>query len=225
MNPRIIIPAAGDAVRFGGLPKELLPISEADCSLTHAVRLGQTFGDVLIVSNPDKEHWHRVALKRAELDCEIAVRKDHRKKDLWGSIEFGLAAGGETRAGGLILADTVTVPAKDCETPKVKPDLAFGCFKTWEPERFSVLLPDRIATKAPRGVMERPALAWGMVMWSAAAADFLLGLEVSHYDRAFEAAMQRFHWHMFDLTSYHDLGTFQAYKNFLATNGTNKTQI
>ena len=216
MRRRIIIPAAGDAVRFGGCPKELLPISETDCALTRAVRLAQSLGGVaVVISNPHKARFHEAALKRAGLDGEIVVREKYQHKDLWGSIERGLEL---DRAGGLILADTVAAIGVDAVTlvPQNR-QLVFGCFQTREPGRFSILLPDRIATKeaaAPGNC------AWGMVFWDAAVTNFLLGLELDHYDRAFEAAMGRFQWGMFPLEYYYDLGTFAAYRDFLsATDG------
>jgi hypothetical protein len=217
---RIIIPASGDALRFGGLPKELLPISDVDCSLTYAVRTAQALGGVAVItSNPHKEYFHRAALKRAGLDCEIIVRTNYQHKDLWGSIERGLEPG---RAGALILADTVSAWDFD-KLPEdydpLKTDLAFGTFETKQPERFSVIIGCHIATKempvAPvAGYGDR---AWGTIFWSAAVTDFLLGLEISHYDRAFEAAMKEFKWSTFPLKFYYDLGTFPAYAAFLIT--------
>jgi hypothetical protein len=207
MSRRIIIPAAGDAVRYGGIPKELLPISETDCSLTNAVKLAQGLGDPVIISNPHKEYFHRKALDRAHLICEIVVRQDYQHKDLWGSIERGLEL---ERAGGLILADTVTL-FNAAHTFQTAP-LEFGIFETKEPERFSIVTPEGIYTKhkSPPGNQ-----AWGMMLWNADVTNFLLGLEVDHYDRAFESAMHHFNWKAFPLSFYHDLGTFKAYREFL----------
>lgn len=209
MKPRIIIPAAGEAVRFGGLPKELLPISETDCSLTRAVRVAERLGgEPVIMSNPMKEFFHHAALQRAKLECEVVVRNNYQHKDLWGSIERGLEPG---RAGGLLLADTVSdgviiLPGAQCK-------LTFGYFHTSEPSRFSILLPDRIATKEDKPPGNQ---AWGMVFWDGDVTDFLLAQEVTHYDRAFELAIKQFATRLFKLNYYFDLGTFKAYKDFLA---------
>lgn len=51
---RIIIPAAGAAVRFGGVPKEMLPISEEETLLGRAVRLARTLGKPMIISSRKK---------------------------------------------------------------------------------------------------------------------------------------------------------------------------
>lgn len=215
MTRRIIIPAAGDAVRFGGCPKELLPISETDCSLTRAVRLARALGgEPVIISNPHKEIFHRLALERAGLECELRVRQNWKRKDLWGSIEFGLQNG---VAGGLLLADTVPAinPATDWKK-FAGVQLLFGVFETREPERFSILTPDGIATKQPHPPGN---LAWGMMFWTAEVTDFLRLQETEHYDRAFEAAMKNHAWDVFKLEAYHDLGTFAAYREFLTTDG------
>jgi hypothetical protein len=232
MKRRIIIPAAGDAVRFGGIPKELLPISETDCALTHAVRLAQSFeAEALVVTNPRKKELHQSVLERSGLPVEICVRQNWKHKDLWGSIELGLSANMQAgfESGGLILPDTVaetssiSIPVYDSSLGNpAHPGgtaILFGVFTTLETERFSVVVPYvgdskrvRIATKEK---LPGDGLAWGMILWNKNAADFMLGLEVGHYDRAFEAAARQFNWGMFKLASYHDLGSFKSYREFL----------
>lgn len=214
MTRRIIIPAAGDAVRFGGLPKELLPISETDCSLTRSVKLAHSLGGcAVVITNPIKEAFHRAAIARAGAqDVDFKVRNDWKHKDLWGSIERGLERGAP---GGLILADTV--PLLDYKVPNLlmqheKYELVFGEFWTDFPERFSVVLADRIATKEKNPGRN---LAWGMVFWSAAVTTYLLEQRFDHYDRAFEAVMKNVRVGRFILDGYYDLGTFSAYKEFL----------
>ena len=222
-HPRrnIILPAAGDSVRFGGLPKELLPMTGEHCLLTYNVFMALALGGTpVIITNPHKEYWHRKALERAEIDeawVEFRVRKDYRHKDMWGSFERGLDPG---VAGGLLLPDTMIPfddPAKLPHPGRVLMrgdycQLAFGLFETATPERFSIVTPHGICTKQK----EAPGnLAWGMILWEAEATDFLLAQEVDHYDRALERAMLALPWDTFRLPAFYDLGTFPDYYGFL----------
>ena len=217
----IILPAAGDAVRFGGVPKELLPMTATQCLLTYNVFTALAVGGTpIIITNPHKLYWHRKALERAGIAEELVefrVRKDYRHKDMWGSFERGLDPG---VAGGLLLPDTM-IPFAD---PALMPhpervlmrgefcQLAFGLFETATPERFSIVTPYGICTKQK----DAPGnLAWGMLLWEAAATDFLLAQEVEHYDRALERAMLALPWDTFRLPAFHDLGTFEDYVRFM----------
>ena len=55
-----------------------------------------------------------------------------------------------------------------------------------------------------------------MLLWEAAATDFLLAQEVEHYDRALERAMLALPWDTFRLPAFHDLGTFEDYFLFMS---------
>lgn len=202
MKPlRVIVPAAGLAVRFGGVPKELLPIAERSTPLQHAVELGQRLGEVVVITSDEKSSLHRRLLPGVEL------RRQGPEPELWGALRTGLARG---QGGALIMADTVTDFGA---LPDPRSPICFGTFATDEAHRFSVLNDGAIATKQPlRGTHS----AWGVVTWSAEVTDFFLSLGDVHYDRAFEAAMRRFGWGTFPLRYYFDLGTFAAYCDFLA---------
>jgi hypothetical protein len=195
-----VVPAAGVAVRFGGVPKELLPIDVHTTSLQHAVSLGRRLGDVVVITNREKRGLHRRLLAGVELRQQGGV------PELWGALRAGLRAG---RGGALIMADTVTDFGP---LPERRPPLMFGVFETHEAHRFSVLKDGRIATKQP---LPGRHLAWGMVVWSAEVTELFRSLEPMHYDRAFERAMERFEWATFPLRYYFDLGTFDAYRSFL----------
>jgi len=197
---RVIIAAAGHAVRFGGIPKELLPLGVADTPLQRAVALGRRLGEVVVITNPEKASLHRRVLEGVEL------KRQGPRPELWGAIRTGLQRG---RPGALIMADTVT----DFRRFEMTHPLMFGTFTTRESHRFSVLGARAIATKKR---LVGPRQAWGVVSWSAEVSDFFMTLEVSHYDRAFEAAIRRFGYGTFALKHYADLGTFEAYRQYLA---------
>lgn len=206
MKRRVIIPAAGEAVRFGGVPKEMLPISGEETLLARAVRIARKIGEPVIVTNRNKEHLHR----RLVPDAEIIVKEDHRHLDLWGSILVGLKHG---IPGGLVLPDAVT--DFDPLTIPAHLPICFGTFQTDTPERFSCLIGDRIATKQ---CAEVPAVAWGMVAWSGLVSEAFLAETFVTYDAVFQMVMQTMGYGTFPLHYYQDLGTFAAYRQFLLSN-------
>jgi hypothetical protein len=59
-----ILPAGGNATRFRGIAKELLPVSPAECALSRAVRAMQNGGasEIYIASRHDRlpEHWRAI---------------------------------------------------------------------------------------------------------------------------------------------------------------------
>lgn len=206
MTRRIIIPAAGESSRISGIPKELLPIGEGETSLHRAVRLAQRLGEPVIITSPSKAHLHR----RLFPDVEIQLQRS--APELFGAIRTGLRAG---VPGGLIMADTVTdFDDLDFSETMLAGAIRFGTFETFEPWRFSAICGRSILTKS-RDV-PAPAKAWGVVGWNEVAADVLLGLDpTTHYDRAFEVVLRRLPSATFPLHFYHDLGTFEAYREFL----------
>lgn len=215
MTPiRFIIPAAGSASRFNGTLKELLPISELDCGLTYAVRLAHRIGhcEPLVITTKDKFTNHYKAVSSLGLQCEFAEKDDPEKGDMWGSVLFGLDWDDEETAGGIILPDAVAELGSGVEMSK---GITFGCFLTNESRRFSCL--DLLDTSRPAIRTKQfgmQSLAWGMVSWDQESVT-LLKQTTSHYDRAFEVVMQERGFGLFLLKSYHDLGSFEHYRDYL----------
>lgn len=200
---RVIIPAAGAASRFGGVRKELLPLSDApgDTPLARAVARGLNLGAVTVVTSVANVAAHARALADLPVDLRVRSRGDD---DLWQSILFGLGDGD----GGIILADTVWegyVP-RQIDAP-----IVFGVFSTDEPERFSVIRAGRIYTKVAH---PRRQQAWGCVLWRAEAAALWRRASFATYDAAFEAAMG-LGYSTFPIQAYNDLGTFAAYRRWM----------
>lgn len=216
MKRRIIIPAAGKATRFHGLPKELLPTDMHECGLSRAVRLAKELdGTPVVVTNRDKQVMHERILRVAEYLNDCVFVKQETMDELWGAIRLGLE---RDCPGGLVLPDTVTsIAATPRHSPAGAAVIQFGTFETTTPERYSVVpnaTPFAIFTKAnlPAGSYR----AWGMVLWSAHVTNFFLDNTFDHYDRAFEAAARTFGHATFPLSYYYDLGSFASYLSFLA---------
>lgn len=210
MELQFVIPAAGQAMRFNAIPKELLPISEKDCLLTHAVRLATKLGNCIpvVVSTHEKKTWHYNAIVSTGLEAKFVIKNLPLEGDMWGSVRIGMSA---DRPGGLLLPDTVV----DCDSAACQADINFGCFTTETPERFSCLqsLPSGLSI-VTKSASRSPMSAWGIVTWSKRAAQMLVE-EGGHYDAAFEKIANVLGHSVFRLNSFSDLGTFAEYRSFL----------
>lgn len=204
MTMRIVIPAAGVASRFGGVRKELLPLSETpgDTPLRRAVWLGLQIGAVVVVTSIANVQAHAQALADMPVDLRVRSRGDD---DLWATIGTGMGSGD----GGLLLPDALwhgMLPGT------LRAPIVFGVFETRESERYSTIRDGRIVTKQPSSTIER---AWGGVLWSASAAQLMRDGAYPTYDAAFQAAMA-LGYATFPITAYHDLGSFAAYREWMA---------
>lgn len=214
---QVIIPAAGKATRFGGTLKELLPLNETDTSLLRAIQnavLGMNADEIVLVTSIEKINEHiRYIDKNVPYGIPINYRIQKNTQDLWGAILTGIDWNND---GGLVMADTVTfVNPEDSTAP-----LAFGIFKTWQPERFSVIRDKTIVTKeVSYKELIDGANAWGTVEWTKEVAQHWRDTdEYAHYDDAFRDAMQIFGYATYDLPYYYDLGTFKSYTDYIKEN-------
>lgn len=204
---RVIIPAAGKSIRFGGVLKELLPISAIKTPLEQAVDnalTGLHADSVVIITNAEKIGAHTAHVSKSALysSVDYRIQVGH---ELWSAIKTGL----EATDGALVLPDTVT-----CINSAHIPDapIVFGVFKTTEASRFSVIANDTIYTKQRLDGVQR---AWGIVLWNSEVAQYWLEHNYVHYDDAFRAAMNEYGYKTFDLPYYYDFGTFSAYAQYL----------
>lgn len=205
----IIVAAAGSASRFAGLPKELLPIADGECSLSRAVGVARRCGTPLVVTSREKESLHRRLLPGVEL----CVQYQEVWKELWGAISLGVFLTGDN-PGGLLLADTV-LDFDAADVPEAP--LTLGLFETPTPERFSVFAQGRIWTKRP-GLI--PSRAWGVLFWNAEVAGFLRASAAAftHYDDALNAVLARYGAPgTFPIRAYHDLGSWAHYRHYIST--------
>lgn len=213
---RAIIPCAGQATRFNGKLKELLPISEKLCPLTNSIHLAQMYfrpNDIIIISNPEKIRDHAREIDKLPWNRKCDVYFSLQTDDnLWYSIanEIRLNEDHVLLLGDTI-TDTIAFLPKDI-------DFALGLFNTKEPHRFSIVEDNNsrpnILTK-PQNKPEGLYKAWGMVYWSKRVSEFFYEHAFDHYDEAFNAAILNYGLYTFDLAYYYDLGSFQAYKEYL----------
>lgn len=213
MTPiRFVIPAAGAAIRFGGVHKELLPISKSDCGLSHAVKLAHKLGGCppVIVTTAAKYDSHAKVVQLSGREAKLVVKENPEDGDMWGSVLCGIDS---AMNGGLIMPDTV--PVIEYSLGDIGP-LTFGCFATSTPWRFSCLdvRNGRRPVILTKPQVTAPMLAWGIVVWNTSVAN-KLRLFRGHYDRAFESIMETHNFGMFLMKEYSDIGTFEDYKRFM----------
>lgn len=199
-----IVPAGGKAVRFNGLPKELLPVSQDECALTRCVSAFGTDG-VLVFSNHDKYDLHKAAL-----DGMPGVRLvTWPCNGLAEVISLGINA---QIADWYYFAMPDTVFPTDA-FPEPNHAVMCGTFLTDEPERFGMLRGDTLVDKEPGP----PGFAWGAWIWSRVAAEFLADAcdKFQDYTPALNALIAKFGMEQFPLRYYYDLASFKDYRKFL----------
>jgi len=203
-----ILPAAGKAERWGGYPKELLPISQGDTLLSRSLRSLQLCGcdNVLVVTNPSKSQLHAYHLRQ----CGSVLFAIQQGEELWGAISTAIQIPADEYY--LVMPDTY-VPMKPLP-PILGESFTLGLFETTEPERFGAIREDRIVDKLPG---EIPCLAWGTLAWKRAVADYWQTMGYSGHTEAINDAMSVFGYGTWSLEYYYDIGSMDRYRELLLT--------
>lgn len=220
---KIIIPAGGQALRFGKVLKEFAPlnIDGSDTTFKRSIYLAihkLQASDIVIITNPEKAQIHLEYIHREILplytDVNILLAGTQQQaSSVLEAIGWGLRIGPRNIPGGLLLPDTVT----DFDLPEVQAGITFGTFKTTEPERFSIVHENTIYTKVRRsGVYD----AWGVVLWSAMVGEAMAARinEYDDYDHMFKQMMHVFGYDTFPLDYYYDLGSIEHYLKYMEDN-------
>lgn len=192
-----IIPAAGKAVRFGGIQKELLPISQNETLLSRTVRILKRYADeVVIITRPDKRHQ--------EIEGSTYMNQIGNN-DIWSAIETGL----QIEADKYYFAMPDTFIPVDAFTESER--FGLGLFITNKPERFGVFRNGKIVNKQPGPT----AFAWGVLSWTKRIRDYWLSEEIADYTDAINKAIMKFGYDTWPLEFYNDVSCFEDYKAFL----------
>lgn len=201
-----ILPAAGKAERWGGYPKELLPISETDTLMSRAVQSLKECGcdSVLVVTNPGKIQLHAYHLK----DWDPIHFVIQQGRELWGAVTTAIQ----------MPVDEYYFMMPDTYLPQlpfpqsVKADLCLGLFSTNEPERFGVLRADQLVDKQAGPI---PCLAWGVLAWRRSVAEFWRSRQFASHTDAINSAIRAFGYSTWHLDYYYDMGSMDYYRDFL----------
>lgn len=211
-----ILPAAGKADRWGGYPKELLPISDDDTFLTRAVGTLQRCGCdfVLLVTNPAKIHLHAYHLQNT---ANVLLTLQHGD-EMWGAMETAIQTPADEYL--FMMPDTFLPdrPFPESLTEAIE----FGVFETDQPERFGVFRQGRIVNKQAGSV---PALAWGALAWTDRVADHWRSRSYGDYTAALNDAIGAFEYGSWQLDHYFDIGSMEHYADFLEMQGISADQV
>lgn len=206
-----IIPAAGNANRFGGIFKELLPVSDTESLLTRTLTFLEEIptDHNIIITNPWKyaAHAHTVGDR-----AELVEQKDY-SRDAWGAIQASFPHAMDMNY--YLMPDTYT-PARSYYEELPEADFVMGLFSTVHPERYGVLWDGAIYDKSDtfNGSIQ---MAWGFVAWSKAVVRFWQEspVEIQTHTQGFNMAMKRFGYTTFHMPFYFDIASMQDYKGLL----------
>lgn len=213
MNRLAIIPAAGNAARFGGHFKELLPVSNGENALQATYRRITHCETVLIITTPEKIALHAQACPRATFTLQ-----QWPDQGLWGAVRTGLFR--EADEYYLTMPDTVWRG----NWPKEPYNhVGLGVFQTYEPERFGVLHGNQIHDKAQWTHTDTFHLAWGALCWTKEVRNYWLENKFPDLPAALNAAMKHFGYSCFQIGDYYDFANLDYYAKYLAWQTSNPT--
>lgn len=205
MNRLGILPAGGQASRFGGLYKELLPVSNGENALQGAYRRLLPCDRIVVITTPEKIGLHATHLPHAHFILS-------RDANLWHALQPALAMPADEYY--FTMPDTVWQGAWPKEPYN---GLSLGLFETYEPERFGVLHGNKIHDKATWPQTDTFKLAWGAVSWNREVRD--LWLKEAHklpdFTAALNLAMKVIGYACFQLSDYHDFANLDYYTKYL----------
>lgn len=202
-----VLPAAGKADRWGGYPKELLPISDDHTFLSRAVETLTCSGceAVLLVTNPAKIHLHAYHLKNRS-NVSFVLQQGN---EMWGAMATALQTPADEY---LFMMPDTFLPDRPFPT-SLQAHIGFGTFTTDEPERFGVFRDGRIVNKQPAG---GTGLAWGALAWTSDVAKYWKSQVYEGYTQALNAAIRGFEYTIWELEQYFDIGNMRHYTEFLS---------
>jgi len=200
-----IIPAAGKSVRFGSIPKMLLPIGRYGTFLDRTFDvLGHCTRKLIVGSNETMVQL----MARTNARPDLAYAFQHKDQDIWGAIRESFPFAGDMNY--FVMPDTI-VPLDAFDTVTMRHSFYLGLHWTEKPERFGMWRGHEVVNKQPG----RPGWAWGVLAWSKRVAKFWAEGEFFDYTTAINAACANFRAKPFRMKYYRDMSSMQDYKEFL----------
>lgn len=204
-----IIPAGGNAERFKGLSKELLPVSVDDCAMSRCIKSMQIGGatEIYIATKQDKikDHWQVI---KDMSGIHLTAREF---RGLWDFIAF---MGESVKADRYFFAMPDTVYPTHVFINDTPANVTCGTFRTFKPYRFGILCGNVIEDKT-----DKLGYAWGVWVWSRKAMEFLANAcrETKNHTGALNLMLARFGVDTFEMSYYYDFATFEDYMEFLCS--------
>lgn len=201
-----IVPAAGNAIRFGGLLKELLPYEGGSLLGNTVAILQQHCENVVVLTRPDKIMQHAQALDGCGVTF-ILQEGDNLLSGIrsvtWDSDYYLFA-----------MPDTV-FPLDAFPEDFDKEVFQIGLFNTTEGHRFGVFENGQIDDKNPQNKGWLNAQAWGFLGWPRAAMKIIRETYVKEHTAALNLAIEKVGYETFPMAYYHDFSNFDEYRKAL----------
>lgn len=204
-----IIPAAGKAQRFGGVLKEMLPVSDGATLIKRTLTALNNGGcDMsLLITSREKMQAHAQHLE--DWPVYYVIQSGH--KDIWSAIIESLPIHGKVN----LFAMPDTFFPMDIFKDFMQGDFVMGAFETTMPERFGVLTENGIVNKRqlPPGTYR----AWGVIGWTDKVAQYWIEHvdQIETYTQALNMAMAEFGYHVKPMAYYYDLAAWADYQKFV----------
>ena len=197
-----IIPAAGKAVRFGGVLKELLPLPSGVSFLGEAVlRLkAARCNDIVIITSEEKIQQHA---DRVGDFVFYAIQNDNR--DIYGAIATAI----HFEANEYLFTMPDTYMNRDAFKDYDGFRFALGCHFTFEPERFGCFKNGVVVNKDKS--IPTPATGWGVLAWTKEVVELWRAFTPADYTSAINMAMEKFGYKTWMLDFYHDNASIDDY--------------
>jgi hypothetical protein len=198
-----IIPAAGKAERFGGILKELMPTLDGNTFLTHAMtRLSYACAQMVVITTPEK-----IAEHARELNYYAFYAVQSGNRDIYSAIKTAL----EFEADFYVFTMPDTLMPFDSFKGCTFSDFELGLHFTDKPERYGMLRDGRIVNKEPG----EAGMAWGVISWSRAVAEYWLSQSIDNYTDAINLAIAKFGLKTWDLEYYYDNASMHDYIEYI----------
>jgi len=211
-----VVPVAGKGSRWGGYFKELLPVGNGEWLLDRTIGAMMKGGanKICVITTPEKISTHIAHINSKYSGIFYVTQKE--KKDIWGAMKESLIFAGELNL--FAMPDTyfpseLFVRQFRKTTYGRKPQFFIGVHKTTMPERFGVLLENKVVNK--QKLSDGTYDAWGTLVWTKEVAKFWIENPPETYTEAINSAMKEFEWETFAMEYYKDMATWKDYTEFI----------
>lgn len=198
-----IIPAAGQAKRFGNIPKELLPLPDGLTLLDHAIVRLSFCDKIIIVSNQEKILLHRVIIGDR---ADIVLQDGNEMYGAW------LTACNHCSADNYYMTMPDTYMPDDVFDGLTPCDFSMGLFETNEPERYGIYFDGNVIDKPKYA--KTPAQAWGALQWSSDTLSCWQADRCETYTQAINDSLTRY-YNTWKIQYYYDCANTNKYLHLL----------
>ena len=202
-----VILAGGNSTRWGGYPKELLPIANGTTLLQYAVDIlyGMNVNEIAVVTSAEKRPLHNYLLGDS-------VRYfDRKDSNIFRVIAESFVCNADMYY--FVMPDTLVPP--DAFQNLQNGHFNIGYFETDKPERFGVITEHGIVDKTP--FPPGSYKAWGILSWDREVVDFWKKNfnKINSHTCAFNMAINEFNFTMSRMEYYFDMASFEDYARYL----------